>query len=183
MPWRAAHGKAAEGGRLTVLETLPADELPPASPALTARPERDENGRFLPGNTVAKARKHRVGPRGALAELEAKADPNWQAANRWAKRYSAHRRGELARAHGGELSAGVSGMVESAAFALGDARYLRAKAAETGDEKLLKLAADLAKDARLTERDAWELAAREAQTRPRPDPIAALTARLKKGDS
>jgi hypothetical protein len=165
--WRAAHGAAAKSGAIVVNESLPADELPSATPPNTDRADRGPDGRFLPGNRTATAKRIRPGPQGALVALEARADPYWQAANRWSKQYSSHRRAELTSLHGGELSAGVSAMIESASHALGDARYLRAKAAETGDPEMLKTAASLAKDARQAERDAWALAAHEAAARPK----------------
>jgi hypothetical protein len=49
----------------------------------------------------------------------------------------------------------------------GDARYLSAKARATGDAELLRIASSLLTSARQCERDAWELAAREGQARPR----------------
>ena len=52
MPWRTPHGQAAKGGALTVLESLPADELPPATPLDTVQPQRDGHGKFIRGNTV-----------------------------------------------------------------------------------------------------------------------------------
>jgi len=80
----------------------------------------------------------------------------------------------MAQAHGGEISAGVGAMLESAAMALAASRYLHSKGAETGDADLLKRASALANDARQNELAAWELAAREAAARPRApvDPLA-----------
>jgi hypothetical protein len=108
----------------------------------------------------------------------AKADPVYQTCARWGSRYAAHRRAELAKAHGGELSAGVGALVESAGNALADSRYVRAKAAEKGDPALFKLAASLATEARQCELAAWELAAREAAARPRGDVVASMRARI-----
>ena len=45
MPWRTSHGNARKGGRQVVLETLPSDELPPASPGNTVPAQRDASGR------------------------------------------------------------------------------------------------------------------------------------------
>jgi hypothetical protein len=58
-------------------------------------------------------------------------------------------------------------LVESAGNALADSRYVRAKAAESGDPALFKLAAALATEARQCELAAWELASRESAARPR----------------
>ena len=104
---RAAHGAKAKGGALTDNESIPWDEMPAASPADTDRAERGPDGRFLPGNRTAKNKRIRPSNHGALTALEAQADPVWRAYNNWGKRYSSHRRAELTRAHGGELSAGV----------------------------------------------------------------------------
>ena len=156
------------------------DELPPASPANTDRADRGADGRFRPGNAVARAQKTRPSKYGSLVLGLAKADSVYQTCARWGARYAAHRRAELAKAHGGELSAGVGALVESAGNALADSRYVRAKAAETGDPALFKLAAALATEARQCELAAWELASREGAARPRApvDPMAAIRARV-----
>src|SRR5690606_10045753 len=125
-PWPPTHGNQVSA-RLVASETCPADELAPASPVNTDRSDRRRNGTFAPGNSVAKAKKVRSGPRGALAALETKGDPAAKAAVKWGRRYGAHRRRELAQAHGGELSAGVGTIVESAADLMADARYWRAR--------------------------------------------------------
>jgi len=168
--WQAASGNARDHGSILGSAVCPADELsePTATPTDTVRRDRGEHGHFAAGNDIAKAKRVRSGPRGALAQLEASGqDPAWIAAARWGRRYSAHRRAELARAHGGELSAGVGTIVESAAALLADARYWRAKAIAAGDPELSRLSAQLTAQARGCERDAWELAAREAAARPR----------------
>lgn len=95
-----------------------------------------------------------------------KADPAFAVYAAWGKRYAAHRRGELAQAHGGSISAGVGALVESASLALAASRFLSAKAAETGDPELFKRSSALANDARQNELAAWELASREAKARP-----------------
>jgi hypothetical protein len=179
--WQSAPAGSREGqlGRLVRSAVSPADELaePTGSDPDTNRPERDAHGHFARGNGIAKAKRLRSGPRGALAMLEASGkDPAWQAAARWGRRYSAHRRAELARAHGGELSAGVGTIIESAADLLADARYWRAKAIATSDPELSRLAAQLTAQARGCERDAWELAAREATARRDANPQAAADA-------
>jgi hypothetical protein len=181
--WQPPGGRASELGRLVDSSVCPADELRPASPADTDRPERTPDGRFARGNRTAHAKRLRSGPRGALAMLEASgSDPAWQAAARWGRRYSSHRRAELAQAHGGQLSAGVGTIVESAADLLADARYWRAKAIATSDPELSRLAAQLTAQARGCERDAWELAAREAVARPKSPHSAAVAAILAAGE-
>jgi hypothetical protein len=98
--------------------------------------------------------------------LESKADVVWQATNKWGKRYGVHRRGELARAHGGSISAGVGALVEDEQQLRTDARYWRARGMAEGNPDFCKLAASLLSQARGAARDAWELASREAEARP-----------------
>lgn len=172
MSVRNAHGSAREHGRLTASELVPSDELRPASPAIAARCDRDPSGRFVPGNRAGAARKVRTGPRGALAHLERKGDPAARAALAFGRRYAAHRRAELARVHGGELSAGAAAMIESAGELLGSARYWSARSTAESDPDFARLAATLVAGARQAERDAWEIAAREAEVRPA-DPATA----------
>lgn len=179
--WGTAHGASADCGRLVSSETKPADELRPASPPDTDRSDRTPDGRFARGNRAARAKRLRAGLAGALVALEEQGDPVWIAATKWGRRYGAHRRGELARAHGGEISAGVGALVEDAAMLRADARYWRARGMATGDPDASKLASALLAQARGAERDAWELAAREAQARRESSPLdahAALAAAL-----
>lgn len=165
--WRAAHGKAAKLGSLLVSETLPSDELSPATPADPAQPDRDSNGRFIRGNRSGKSKRLRVGVKGHLAHLEAQADAAWRAAMKWGRRYAAHRRAELAQLHGGEISAGVGALVESEGMLLASSRYWHARGMAENSADHCKLAATLEAQARGCKRDAWELAAREAAARPK----------------
>lgn len=178
MARRAAHGRAAELGRLAVSETLPSDELPSATPADTARVQRTADGRFAAGNTVARSSRVRSGPRGALAKLDAASDPAWQAARRWAQRACTRRVTELAQLHGGMLSSEVCALVVDSWELRGDARYLAARARAEGDPDLSRAAATLLASARQAQRDAWELASREAQARPKEDGRTAALRRL-----
>lgn len=162
---RAAHGKAASLGRLTASECPPMDELSAASPAESAVAQRDSHGHFLPGNRFATAKRVRAGKRGALAELERQGDAAARAAIAFGRRYAVHRRSELSRAHGGELSAGVGAMVESGGELLAASRYWGARAAAEGSPDFARLAATLAAGARQAERDAWALAALESAAR------------------
>ena len=164
--WGTAHGNAADGGRLVSSETKPSDELRPATPPDTDRRDHGPDGRFTVGNTVARSKRLRTGLQGALVALERKGDHAWQAAAKWGKRYGVHRRGELARAHGGSISAGVGALTEDEQQLRTDARYWRAKGMAEGNADYCKLAASLLAQARGAARDAWELAAREAAARP-----------------
>jgi hypothetical protein len=161
---RAAHGTGRPA--LVRVEVMQADELPPARPALTDRSGRGADGRFVRGNTEARAQRVHPGARG-LVGLD-KTDKAVRPFLAWGRRYASHRRRELAALHGGACSAGVGAMIESAGLALAASRYLHAKGAETGDPDLLKRASALANDARQAELASWELASREAAARPRP---------------
>ena len=165
MTWRKAHGKAAQLGALVVLENARDRALPPASPAVPDHPDRAPDGRFAPGNRIARQAKVRAGTRGLLATLDAKAAPEWQSARRWGQRAAAHRIRELAQAHGGELSSGVCVLIADACDLRADARYLAARARAEGSADLARAAATLLASARQAERDAWELAHREAAVR------------------
>ena len=69
-------------------------------------------------------------------------------------------------------------IVESAAQAMAASRFVQSLAAESGDAELFKQAAALASTARQHELAAWELAAREAQARPKRDAVAAIRERI-----
>ena len=157
MTLRTGHGSGAGSPRV---EVLPPDELPPASPGLAVPSSRDAAGRFVRGNTAGQNKRVKPGVRGALG-LD-KSDPRYKPFARWGARYGAHRRRELAEAHGGTLSAGVGAIVESAALAMAASRFVQSLAAEAGDPELFKQASALASTARQHELAAWELAAREA---------------------
>lgn len=168
--FRSAHGTAAKLGRLTASECPPADELPSALGSDPGRQDRTTDGRFAPGNRLARQAKARAGARGALAALDARADASWQAARRWARRGAQHRVTELAVLHGGELSAGVCALVSDEWEMRGDARYLAARARAEGDADMARTAASLLAGARQAARDAWQIAALEAQARPKQPP-------------
>jgi hypothetical protein len=163
--WRKAHGKAASGGKLVVLENARDRALRPASPVAPVQADRAPDGRFTKGNRISRQAKVRAGTRGLLATLDAKAAPEWQSARRWGQRAAAHRIREVAQAHGGELSSGVCVLIADACDLRADARYLAARARAEGSADLARAAATLLASARQAERDAWELASREALVR------------------
>lgn len=162
--WRKSHGAAKDGGSLVASEAIPSDELSPARASETARADRDASGRFVPGNRTAKARRLRPSARGALLDLEAKADPAYRAAMKWARRYGAHRRSELTLMFGA-ISSAVGSLVESESMLLGSARYWHARGMAESSPEFVKLAATLEAQARGSKRDAWELSARESAAR------------------
>lgn len=161
MALRSGHG---QGRGRPHIEVLPPDELPAATGSKTVRSDRGPDGRFTRGNTAARARRLRAGPLGGVGGIDSTSDA-FKPFARWGRRYGAHRRRELAAAHGGEISAGVGALVESAALALASSRYLQNQGAAIGDAELLKRASSLAAEARQNELAAWELAAREAKAR------------------
>lgn len=163
---RSAHGRARELGRLVVNECTPADELPPARGGQTVVPERSPDGRFLPGNRIARSQVGRIHPGGTLALLLPK-EPAWKSARRWGLRSAAHRIREMGTFHGAELSSGVCRLLRSAARMAADAEYLSRRAAADDDIDMLRTAERLDAGARQAERDAWELAARESAARPK----------------
>lgn len=165
MTLRAGHGR---GRGVPRVEVLPPDELPPASPGDTVPSERDSGGRFRKGNTVARMAKVRPGPQATGLDTASDA---FRPFLRWGRRYASHRRSELAKAHGGTISAGVGALVESAALALAASRYLHTVGSQTGDPETLKRASTLGNDARQNELAAWELASREAAARPKGDDV------------
>jgi hypothetical protein len=165
-PWRAAHGRARELGRLIASECPALDELPAGSPTATVRVDRSPDGKFAPGNGLARLGKIQPGPRGVLMVLEAQADPAWQAARRWGRRAGRRRIQDWARLHGGELGSVPCGLIVEASVQQADAAYLEAKAAATNDTDLLKLASQLRQAARGALRDAWHLATLESAGRP-----------------
>lgn len=168
MTLRRGHGTGAGAQRI---EVLPPDELPAATPAHTVRAERDDAGRFLRGNTVARMGRVRASQLGKLDGP--KGDPRFRVLDRWGKRYAAARRRELAALFGGEISYAVAAIIESASLDLVAARYCQALAGEKSDPALLARASQHAQSARQHELAAWELAAREAEARKRTAPIPA----------
>jgi hypothetical protein len=164
MTLRKGHGTGAGAPRI---EVMPADELPPASPNPTAPSNRGPDGRFLRGNTAQRDKLVRPGVRGFTSALAVHED--FAPFQRWGQRYASHRRTELATAHGGKLSAGVSALIESAGAQLAASRFVQAKASATGDADGFKRASALANDARQNELAAWELAAREGKAREESD--------------
>jgi hypothetical protein len=165
MTFRKAHGKAAQVGCLVVSECTPADQLDYALPVEPALPQRVNGGRFGPGNRIAKKPKVRAGHHGALRKLEEEAKPEWRASREFAKRAAKFRIKEYTEFHGAELSSGICSMLVGAATYRADATYLRTRAAANDCLDDLRMAIVCDASARQLERDAWELAVREAAAR------------------
>ena len=163
MALRSGHGNGAGVPRI---EVLPPDELPAANPGSAARSQRGPDGRFARGNTEGRVRRVRPGT-GSLTGFAGlnQTCPEYHRFAQWGARYSAHRRRELAQAHGGELSSGASAIIESAAQAMAASRFVQWLAGQRGDAELFKQASQLASTARQHELAAWELASREGRVR------------------
>lgn len=155
---RAGHGTGKGSPRV---EVLPPDEQPSAMGSITDRSDRTPDGRFAPGNGAARAGRLRPG---ALGGVDTSA-PEFRPFAAWGRRYASHHRAELAKLHGGEISAGVGALVESASLALAASRYAQHLGSSLPDVDLLKRAGDLSALARQHELAAWELGAREAAAR------------------
>jgi len=176
MVLRTAHGTAAEGGALLVVETLPADELPEGVPG-PARPaaDRDTSGEFRPGpgtSAIAasggRARAEAERFRRLLGLVELDDSHAYAPYLRLAREHRDEHAIELgAHIGGGRLSPGVSGIIASASLALAASRYMYDLGAKTCDPRLLGQAAMMAERSRTALLTAHELAVREAAARPR----------------
>jgi hypothetical protein len=176
MAYRKAHGNAAKGGKLAVIETSPPDELPDGVPG-ESRPvaTRDEQGRFLPGSGTAEAARLAglaAGEARKLRRLLGLVDlpedaPTLRYLHLATELRDEHAKELAGSVGGGRLSPGVMSVISSAALAFGASRYLYDQALQSGDPDMFGKAAGLAEKSRLSLLQAHEMAAREAQARPR----------------
>ena len=175
--WREGHGAGA--GRMHT-ESIPFDEARSATPADTVRSQHGPDGRFLPKNTVALAKRARVG---RIGHRDYESDEEFAPFDRWGKAFAAHRRGELAKLHGGELSAAVGAVVEDEGLCRARSRFAHMKFATTKDRDWSREARAESTEARQLAKDAWQLAALEAAARPKGnvDPMARIRAGLNGG--
>ena len=183
MTLRRAHGKGARA--LVRVETSPADELPAGVPAPASKlppGNRSPDNRFAPGEQTkivaaaggrARAEQRRLARLLGLVELpeEHPLTPYRRDAADW-------RNAQLARlaqtVGGGECGPAVQAIVSSAALQHAASRWLFDRSAVELDHKLALDASRLADASRQAMLTAHELCAREAQARPRRDPVAAL---------
>ena len=163
--WRAGRGSAA--GR-TVTESTPGDELRPAAPAVAVLPERTPLGQFTPTGAALAARRKRARV-GRVGRRSYETDPEFAPWERWGKAWASHRRGELAKCHGGEISAEVGALVEDEGLCRARSRFAHAQYAATKDREWAREARAESTEARQLAKDAWEIAAREGAVRPRLD--------------
>ncbi len=183
MTLRKAHGRAAELGRLLVVETSPVDELPegvrgPDGPPEPAKRRQDgtltvEGARAL-GKLGGKAKAQRCRFAAKLADHLGLAEggdemrPYVDAAAEWA---TAQLRWLAESVGGGEVGPGPASIVHSAALALAASRYAYQRGSETGDAGMLAQGARLADQSRASLLTAHELCAREAKARKRDAPL------------
>jgi len=180
MTLRSAHGRARQGGAVAVVEVLPPDELPAGEPDTSAAPQpaRDAAGRYLAGHpdtlAAAAAGGRSRAARTALAHTLAvtSGDPVW---SRYLRQAEAFRRAQvriLASSVGaGQCGPAPAALVASAALALAASRYAYQQGA-------FQQGARLAAEVRQHLLGAHELAAREAQARPRQSGLARLRAEI-----
>jgi hypothetical protein len=174
-------------GRLYPLVSPP-DELPDGVPA-PARPAplRDAAGRLLPGpGTKALAREggkaaHESRQLAQLLGLWTPPEghafaPYARLAREWRDAHMAQLGATVA---GGEVGPGPASIVSTAAIQMAASRWLADRGAENGDVKALLDASKLGDSSRQSLLAAHELAAREAQARPKQKPaaLAAMEAR------
>lgn len=164
---RKQHGNARNGGRLLGTESKPWDEQPKA--ANVAPPiERDPSGRVV--GTDAARRLANL-PRHARVRVP-----------KGARAFRRLRGLELERSHG-HVSAGVAAMLDAEACAWLAGQKAASRAAETGDREDIATMTRAFETARALAKDAWSLAAFEAETMaantPASDPLAPF---MPKGD-
>ncbi|MBN1605509.1 MAG: hypothetical protein JW940_02695 [Polyangiaceae bacterium] len=178
MTLRSGHGNGAGVPRI---EVLPPDELPAGVPG-PARPEavRDSAGRFVPGaGTKAIARTGGLARASSLqlAQLlglwtppeDHPYAPYARMAREWRDGYMAQL---AASVGGGQIGAGVAALISSAAIQLGASRWLHDTGARDGDAKALGEASKLADASRQNVLASFELAAKDARSRPqRPEDL------------
>lgn len=176
---RTAHGRAARQGRLLVVETLPATELPAGTPA-PARPvaTRDASGRLVRGAGTTELARHAARARAEARQLarllglwEPPEGHPFAAYARLAREWrDAHMAQLSATVAGGEVGPGPASIVATAALQLGASRYLTDLGARNGDAKALVDGSRLGDASRQSLLTAHELAAREAEARKRSRP-------------
>lgn len=184
MSLRKAHGHGAAA--LVRVETMPADELPlgvQAPPQVSAGEERRANGTFAPGARTVQAAGGRAtrGKSRLAARLGLSSLPDTSAVRPYMASAATFRRvqcAELARTVGGGVCGPApSSMVASAALALAWSRYFSDAAAASSDPDIVQRAIRMADSSRQMLLTAFELCAREAESRARhapPDIYAAV---------
>jgi hypothetical protein len=170
---RTGHGQGKGKPHIEVV----ADELsqpvlaaPPAAPASPL--VRNESGQIADTLTakelgrrggLAKARKARLVD--ALGLVDLAEDAAFKPYRTAAEAFAVHKMAELAQLAGGEVGAGPSSIVATAALQLAASRFCFDQAAHKGIAELMKLGSQLGNDSRQNLLAAYELAVREAKIR------------------
>lgn len=173
MTLRKGHGNGAGVPRV---EVLPVDELPvglpaPAGPA----PNRDEAGRLLPGPGTADLARRAAQARWEAAQLGQLlglwTPPEGHPYAPYARLAREWRDGHMAQlaatVGGGHVGPGPASIVSTAALQMAASRWMSDLGAQSSNPKLLLDASKLADSSRQSLLAAHELAAKEAQARPR----------------
>ena len=177
MALRTGHGNGAGSPRI---EVMPADELPKGvqAPALVeSTSERSKGGRFAKGARTVQsaggnARRGKTRLASKLGLSTVAANPTFEPYKKAAEDFKRCQVTALARGvGGGHCGPAPSSIIASAALQLAASRW----AFDTGQPEL---GSKLANDSRQNLLAAHELAAREAQARPKADPLAAVRARI-----
>jgi hypothetical protein len=177
MALRAGHGRGAGSPHV---EVLPPDELPQAQ-AGGADPLATGRDAAQRVRTTAAARAMaRLPRRSRFLPRKLACDPRFEPHNRRRLEWQRKRLAELSAAHGG-VSHGVGAMLNAAAWLYAGGEFAAELAAEAGDLEGFKAAATLTSTARQHELAAWELAAREAQARPKQSARERIEARIAAG--
>lgn len=186
MAMRIGPGHGGSAGELLTFETREPEGLPdpvpeePTSLGAKWAGQHPTTGKFLPGNKLQRKRGSdllfSIG--GAVKHKDAPQD--LRQFLRWGRKWARARRIELAKMAGGQIGAGVVAIIESAALALCQARYLSylaGQAAGNPDPKrgesaseLMQRSVAMSDKARVADITAYELAVREAKARPQNTP-------------
>lgn len=165
------------------------DELPAGVPApARPKPQRNAAGHFLasPGTTeLARAAGIAAGEAKQLASLLGLWEPpeghSYTPYARLAREWrDAHMAQLGATVGGGRIGPGPASVVSSAAMQMAASRWLYDLGAQTGDAKALLDASRLADASRANLLSAHELAAKEAEARPKPTDTTDFAAQAKR---
>jgi hypothetical protein len=166
---RKAHGTAAEHGATIVFETPPTDELRPVPADAAAPIDRRGNGTFTPAGAAAAARRRAELaklPDFAEGELEFVSLPDFAPFDA-ARRELTTQEGSALATNTGGLSRTVWTIVRGAGWITAFAEYWATEAAKTGDPEAAERASRFFARASIERVKAEDLAAREAESRPR----------------
>jgi hypothetical protein len=170
MPFRKGHGQARKLGQTLVWEQTPLDEMPsaPKPPTLDPKAGRDAKGRIASGDKARElARLRHIKP--DFVRVDVAAAPEFEPFNRRRKELVRKRVSEL-HAMYGDCSAGVGMILRAWGWATAFGEFMASKAAETADLDLMAQSGQVLARASVELAKAYELAGKEAASRPRENP-------------